>query len=47
MTPIVKEEKQRNAKNISTKLPPLELDEIDKLIKAGAYLSTSDFIRKL
>lgn len=43
MTPVTK---QKGNKSISTKLPPLELEEINDLVKAGAFLSTSDFIRE-
>jgi Arc/MetJ-type ribon-helix-helix transcriptional regulator len=34
------------AKTLSTKLTPIELQEIDNLVKAGLYLNGSDFLRE-
>ncbi|MDR3062566.1 MAG: ribbon-helix-helix domain-containing protein [Methanobrevibacter sp.] len=36
----------KNKKSVSTKLPILEQEEINKLVNAGSFLSTSDFIRE-
>ena len=33
------------SKSIASKLTPVELQEIDNLVKAGFYLNSSDFLR--
>ncbi|WP_409200294.1 ribbon-helix-helix domain-containing protein [Methanobrevibacter sp. DSM 116169] len=45
MSPITKGKSNEN-KSISTKLPLLDQDEINKLVDAGAFLSVSDFVRE-
>jgi Arc/MetJ-type ribon-helix-helix transcriptional regulator len=33
-------------KDVATKLPPVELEEINKLVGAGVFLSSADFVRE-
>jgi len=37
---------QNKNKSVATKLTPLEQEEINKIVNAGFYLNTSDFIRQ-
>ncbi|MDR2829824.1 MAG: ribbon-helix-helix domain-containing protein [Methanobrevibacter sp.] len=43
---IVTEKNLRNNKSVGTKLTPLEHQEINELVNAGMFLSSSDFIRE-
>ena len=38
--------KKALSKSIATKLPHMELQEINELVEAGAFLSGSDFVRE-
>jgi Arc/MetJ-type ribon-helix-helix transcriptional regulator len=33
-------------KAVATKLPPVELEEINKLVESGIFLSSADFVRQ-
>lgn len=46
MISLENENKVKHNKSIATKLTPREYDEINKLVEAGIFLNSSDFVRE-
>ncbi|MBZ9570608.1 ribbon-helix-helix domain-containing protein [Methanobrevibacter sp. TMH8] len=46
MISIENEGKVKHNKSVATKLTPIEYKEITKLVEAGIYLNSSDFVRE-